>query len=95
MKQLFQSFLSRKFLLAVGSFLVLVANGQYTEAVAVIIAYIGVNGIVEAKTGGVSLPSTKVSVESHNMDDVDTGVIITGKDTSAVPLFDQELKEGS
>lgn len=50
MKQFLTSLLSRKFLLALGTFLVLVANGQYTEAVAVIIGYIGVEGAADFKS---------------------------------------------
>lgn len=52
MKQFLTSLLSRKFLLALGTFLVLVANGQYTEAVAVVAAYIGVEGAADFKSRG-------------------------------------------
>lgn len=50
MKDFLTSLLSRKFLLAVGTFLVFVANGQYTEAMGVVLAYLGVNGAVQAVT---------------------------------------------
>lgn len=40
--------LSRKFWLAVGAFITLCANGQYTEAVFVVSTYIGVEGTRDA-----------------------------------------------
>jgi len=89
-----QSLLSRKFLLAVGSFCVLVANGQYTEAVAVVMTYLGVNAYAEVKGAGTSIIQTSISGESYNVDDVDTTKIVTGNNTTtSVPLFNQELKE--
>jgi len=48
MKEFLRSLLTRKFLLALGTTLVLVANGQYTEAVAVVIGYLGVEGAADA-----------------------------------------------
>lgn len=50
MKQFLESLLSRKFLLALGTFLVLVASERYTEAVAVVIGYIGVEGAADFKS---------------------------------------------
>lgn len=50
MKQFLLGLLSRKFLLALGTFLVLIANGQYTEAVAIVIAYVGVEGAADFKS---------------------------------------------
>lgn len=50
MKQFLLSLLSRKFLLALGTVLIMVANGQYTEAVAVVIGYIGVEGAADYKS---------------------------------------------
>lgn len=47
MKVFIASLLSRKFLLALGTFLVLVANNQYTEAVAVVIGYLGAEGAAD------------------------------------------------
>ncbi len=48
MKEFIRSLFTRKFLLALGTTLVFVANGQYTEAVAVVIAYLGVEGAADA-----------------------------------------------
>lgn len=48
MKEFLTSLLSRKFLLALGTTLVFVANGQYTEAVAVVLGYLGVEGAADA-----------------------------------------------
>lgn len=50
MKDFLLSLTSRKFLLALGTFLVMVSNGQYTEAVAVVIGYIGVEGAADFKS---------------------------------------------
>lgn len=47
MKEFLKSLLSRKFLLALGSALVFVANGAYTEAVAVILGFLGVEGVAD------------------------------------------------
>ena len=44
MKEFLLSLLSRKFLFAVGTALVFIANGAYTEAVTVILGFIGVEG---------------------------------------------------
>lgn len=49
MKQFLKSLLSRKFLLALGTFLVFVANSQYTEAVAIALGFIGVEGAADFK----------------------------------------------
>lgn len=48
MKQFLLSLLSRKFLLAAGTALVFIANGAYTEAVAVILGFLGVEGAADA-----------------------------------------------
>lgn len=48
MKAFIRSLFTRKFLLALGTTLVLVANGAYTEAVAVVIGYLGVEGAADA-----------------------------------------------
>jgi hypothetical protein len=48
MRTFLQSLLSRKFLLAVGTALVFIANGAYTEAVAVILGFLGVEGAADA-----------------------------------------------
>lgn len=44
MKTFLLNLLSRKFLLALGTALVFISSGAYTEAVAVILAYLGVEG---------------------------------------------------
>lgn len=48
MKDLLTSLLSRKFLLALGTSLVFIANGAYGEAVAVILGFLGVEGTADA-----------------------------------------------
>lgn len=45
-----QRFLSRKFLLALGGFITLIAQEQYPEAVAVLIAFLTAEGIIDAKS---------------------------------------------
>ena len=49
-------FLSRKFLLAVGALATLLANKQYTEAVALVLGYSGVNAYTEVKGGATTQP---------------------------------------
>lgn len=44
MKTFLMSLLSRKFLLALGTSLVFISSGAYAEAVAVILAFLGVEG---------------------------------------------------
>lgn len=48
MKQFLLSLLSRKFLLALGTALVFIANGAYTEAVTVVLGFLGVEGAADA-----------------------------------------------
>ena len=43
MKEFFKSLLSRKFLLALGATITLIASKQYVEAVAVVLGYLGIN----------------------------------------------------
>lgn len=43
MKEFLKSLLSRKFLLALGTVIVLIASEQYMEAVAVVLGYLGIN----------------------------------------------------
>ncbi len=50
MKAFLESLLSRKLLLAVAGLAVLAANRQWTEFVAVLLGYLGVN-VVEAAVG--------------------------------------------
>lgn len=47
MQYFVKSLLSRKFLLALGTALVFIANGAYTEAVAVILGFLGVEGAAD------------------------------------------------
>ena len=49
MKEFLKSLLSRKFLLALGTSLVFIASGAYTEAVAVILGFLGVQGAADFK----------------------------------------------
>lgn len=56
MKEFFKSLLSRKFLLALGTTIALVASEQYMEAVAIVLGYLGINvanKVVSAKTTAV------------------------------------------
>lgn len=48
-EQIKQKLLSRKFLLALGTVLVFVANNQYSEAMGVVMAYLGVEGLIDTK----------------------------------------------
>ena len=57
MKEFLLSLLSRKFLLTLGTALVFIANGAYTEAVAVILGFLGVEGVADT----VSRSKTPVS----------------------------------
>ena len=50
MKTFLLSLLSRKFLLALGTALVFIANGAYTEAVTVILGFLGVEGAGDVAT---------------------------------------------
>ena len=43
MKEFLKSLLSRKFLLALGTVIVLIASEQYMEAIAVVLGYLGIN----------------------------------------------------
>lgn len=47
MRDFLLSLLSRKFLLALGTSLVFISNGAYTEAVAVILGFLGVEGAAD------------------------------------------------
>lgn len=50
MKDFLKSLLSRKFILALGTFLVFIANNQYSEALGVVLAYIGLEGAADVAT---------------------------------------------
>lgn len=43
---------SRKFLLAAGGAITFLANRQYPEAAAVLLAYLGVEGVIDHKNAG-------------------------------------------
>lgn len=47
MKNFLRSLLTRKFLLALGTFITFVANKQYNEALGVVLAYIGLEGAAD------------------------------------------------
>jgi len=57
-----KSLLSRKFLLAIGTILVLIANGQYIEAVYVVLGYLGVEGVGDAAERYNKAKPTEVTV---------------------------------
>lgn len=89
-----QRLLSRKLWLAVATSIVFILNEQYTEAMGVIIAYLGIQGGIDAVSGsrsGVSIPFDVNNSVSQNDDyAVDQSKVVTGK---ATPLFDEEVKE--
>ena len=74
------SLLSRKFIMALGGALVLISQKQYVESVVVICSYLGINGIIEAKTGGkMSVVSSQILEAAQKAsDEVDTSEIFTG-----------------
>lgn len=49
MRKLLVKLTSRKFLLALGSFITLIANKQFTEAVVVVTAYLAAEGVLDHK----------------------------------------------
>lgn len=69
---------SRKLWLALGSFIVFIANKQYTEAMGVILAYIGVEGAKDAIGGGSYTVSSRVKATQDDYE-VDTNEIVTGR----------------
>jgi hypothetical protein len=70
---------SRKFWLTVGGFITLIASGAYTEAMALLVAYIGVQGAKEAVSEGKkTAPSSSDAVITNDDDDVDTTRTISG-----------------
>lgn len=88
---------SRKFWLTVGGAIVLIANNQWTELVALISAYMlaeGAKDVVEAKSGVPMLPTPYENLPSIDDDEdkIDTSKVVTGNDT---PLFDEELDPSS
>lgn len=77
MKDLLVRLSSRTFWVTIGSFITLVAAEQYTEAVAVAIAYITGEKYVDAKRPGSRTHAAPVGDES----DVDNSRIVTGVGT--------------
>ena len=47
MKDFFRSLLTRKFLLALGTTCVFIANGAYAEALGIVLGYLGVEGAAD------------------------------------------------
>lgn len=85
--------LSRKLWIAIASFAVFILNDQYTEAMGVIIAYLGIQGGADIvnNSRSVSIPFGNNNAMSQNDDyAVDQSKVVTGK---ATPLFDEEPKE--
>jgi hypothetical protein len=81
---------SRKLWVAIGTFIVFVANNQWTEAMGVVIAYLGLQGVqdtVGQRYGG--SPEISQDVLEDEIE-VDTSVVETGK---GIPLFNEEIKE--
>lgn len=74
------SLLSRKFIMAAGSVLLLVSQKQYIEAVVIICSYLGINGLIEVKTSGkLSTVSSQILEAAQKAsDEVDTSEIFTG-----------------
>lgn len=73
---------SRKFWLAVGAFITFVANGQYNEAMGVVVAYLGFQGASDAIEKYQQLPPKPKEVDVYDdTDDVDTTKIVSGSDT--------------
>lgn len=85
---LIQRLTSRKFLLTVGTALILIANQQYNELVLLITAYIGAEGIGDAaqryqaektKQSENILQDTKLQFGELASPEVDRGNIVTGE----------------
>lgn len=73
---------SRKLWLAIGAFITFVANNQWSEAMGVVIAYLGLQGVQdtakvygEAKLGNID-SSTEVFQDEEEFD----GTIVSGKE---------------
>ena len=69
---------SRKFWITVGGFITLIASGESAKAVALLIAYLGMQGAQDTVTArrGRSIDSAVFDEE----DEVDTNNIVSGKD---------------
>lgn len=80
--------LSRKLWIAIASFAVFVLNEQYTEAMGVIIAYLGIQGGADIvnNSKAISIPFANNNAMSHNDDNaVDETKVVAGN----TPLFDE------
>lgn len=88
MHDLLMRLTSRKLWLAVGGFITFVANKQYTEAMAVVLGYLGVEGGADMLRGGGSIPFAAKNAESHNDGEPDKSAIVTG--AGRVKSFDEE-----
>ena len=78
---------SRKFWVAVGAFVTFVANQQWTEAMGVVIAYLGLQGVQDTFKPSDTSPMTEIPTSQN--DEVDTTQVVTGN----TPLFNEELKD--
>lgn len=93
MRTFIQSLMSRKLLVTCLGVFLLYQNHQYTEMVAVILGYVGVQGasdLVKSYKSGTLTSQVIENAMSHNTDyEVDTTKIETGN-ASPIPMFDQE-----
>lgn len=96
MKEFFQSLLSRKFLLALGTICIFIANEQYAEAITIILAYLGVEGAADIMSRVKTVRNSTGAISSAPAASgaVDSGVgteIFTG--TAAIRTADQKIDE--
>lgn len=87
MKEFFSKLGSRKLIVAVGSALVFIATEQYEAALAVVLAYLGVQGVAdtttlyaEKKYQPTARPETSINVSTTDNDEVDTSRVISGSE---------------
>lgn len=94
LEDMFQRATSRKFIITVIGLATLASNTQWTEFTALILGYLtaeGAGDVVERFKSSTSTLDSYVNPQSHNIDEeVDTSVVVSGKDT---PLFNEEIKE--
>lgn len=84
---------SRKLWLTIAAFITFIVNGQYTEAVLVVSAYLGMQGVQDVVGQRYNAPEI-IKPTSQNVDDeeeVDKTVIETGN--VGTPLFNEQTKE--
>ena len=82
---------SRKFWVAIISFVYFILNGQSDQAFGIIIAYLGIQGLQDTY-GSNNTMTQIIKGESHNEDEeVDTSIVETGK--AGIPLFNEEVKD--